>query len=77
MLLGQANGPIWLVSVECVVLRLNFDSGDWKLTHPHLHLSLVPVYLTSLNDANYIRQYVGARLNSEWVRMWEETATAS
>lgn len=31
----------------------------------------------SLNDSNYIRLYVGARLNSEWVRMWKETAAAS
>lgn len=47
------------------------------MAHPHLLLSVVPVYLTSLNDPNYIRLYIGARLNSEWVRMLEETAAAS
>jgi hypothetical protein len=49
----------------------------WRVEHPQLPLSVVPVYLTSLNDSNYIWLYVGARLNSEWVRMWEETAAAS
>ena len=47
------------------------------MEHPHLLLSVVPVYLTSFNDSDYIRLYVGARLNSEWVRMWEETAAVS
>ena len=47
------------------------------MEHPHLLLSVVPVYLTSLNDSNYIRLYAGARLNSEWLRMWKETTAAS
>jgi len=34
MLLGQAQGLIWLVGVQCVVLRLNFDWGGWILAHP-------------------------------------------
>jgi len=77
MLLGQAQGPMWLVGVQCVVLRLNFDWEFWILAHPHLLFPVIPVHLTSLNDSNYIRLYVGARLNSEWIRMWKETAAAS
>lgn len=73
MLLALAQGPIWLVGVH----SLYFDWGGWRVEHPQLLLTVVPIYLTSLDDSNYIRLYVGARLNSEWVTMWEETAAAS